>query len=77
MIEEEISVIKEHQSELDKLKHTHETEIKKIRRSEKLSVFVAKNPDSIYIPFGVSYFEDIFYAAKGKKAKIIPKKIPT
>ena len=47
------------------------TEIRGLRRSENLSVFIANNPDCIYIPFGISYFEDIFYASKGTNTKII------
>lgn len=46
-------------------------EIRGLRRSEKISVFIANNPDCIYIPFGISYFEDVYYASKGSGAKII------
>ena len=46
-------------------------EIKGLRRSENVSAFIINNPDSVYIPFGVSYFEDVFYGAKGTDAKII------
>ncbi|MBR4857554.1 MAG: glycosyltransferase [Clostridia bacterium] len=47
------------------------TKIKGLRRSKNLSVFIANNPDCVYIPFGISYFEDVFYASKGTGAKII------
>ncbi len=46
-------------------------EIKALRRSEDISVFITKHPDSIYIPFGISYFEDVFCDAKGTGCKII------
>ena len=46
-------------------------EIRGLRRSENISAFIANNPDSLYIPFGVSYFEDVFYGSKGKNAKIV------
>lgn len=46
-------------------------EIKGLRRSESISVFISNNPDSVYIPFGVSYFEDVYYGAKGIDTKII------
>ncbi|MBQ2903045.1 MAG: glycosyltransferase [Clostridia bacterium] len=46
-------------------------EIRGLRRSENLSAFIANNPDCIYIPFGISYFESVFYGAKGINAKII------
>ena len=46
-------------------------EIRGLRHSKNLSVFIANNPDCVYIPFGISYFEDVFYASKGTGAKII------
>ncbi len=46
-------------------------EIKGLRKNEKPAVFIANNPDCIYIPFGMSCFEDVFWSAKGLKAKII------
>lgn len=46
-------------------------EIRGLRRSEKLSTFIVTNPDCIYIPFGASYFETVFYAAKGTNWKIL------
>ena len=46
-------------------------EIKGLRRSENISAFIINNPDSTYIPFGISYFEDVFYGAKGTNTKII------
>ncbi len=47
------------------------SEIRGLRRSQNLSVFIANNADCIYIPFGISYFEDVFYAAKYTGSKII------
>ena len=47
------------------------TEIRGLRRSENLSAFIVSNPDCVYIPFGISYFEDVYYASKGINAKII------
>lgn len=46
-------------------------EIRGLRRSENLSAFIVSNPDCVYIPFGISYFEDVYYASKGINAKII------
>ncbi len=46
-------------------------EIKKLRRSENISVFIANNPNCIYIPFGLSYFENVYFGAKGLNTKII------
>ena len=48
-----------------------ENEIKGLRRSEALSVFIANNTGCIYIPFGISYFIDVFYGAKGSNVKIV------
>ncbi len=45
--------------------------LKQIRKSEMLSVFAVNNQNCIYIPFGISYFEDVFYAVKGTKNKLI------
>ena len=47
------------------------SEIRGLRHSENLSAFIVSNPDCVYIPFGISYFGDVFYASKGTKAKII------
>jgi len=46
-------------------------EIRGLRRSENLSAFIVNNPDCVYIPFGISYFEDVYYASKSINAKII------
>lgn len=46
-------------------------EIKGLRRSENLSVFIVNNSDCIYIPFGVSYFEDVFYGSKDINTRIV------
>lgn len=46
-------------------------EIRGIRCSESISAFIANNPDSIYIPFGIACFENVFYGSKGTKAKIV------
>ncbi len=46
-------------------------EIRGLRHSENLSAFIVNNSDCVYIPFGISYFGDVFYASKGTKAKII------
>lgn len=48
-----------------------ENEIRGLRYGENLSVFIANNPDCIYIPFGISYFEKVFYGAKGINSKIV------
>ncbi len=42
-----------------------------LRKSEMLSAFAANHPDCIYIPFGISYFVETFYAVKKNKSKII------
>lgn len=47
------------------------TEIKGLRHSENLATFIVNNKDSIYIPFGLPYFENVFYGAKGINCKII------
>lgn len=45
--------------------------IKEIRRSERLAVYMALNPSSIYIPFGISYYEQAFGASYSLGCKII------
>ena len=45
--------------------------IRNLRRSEDLAVFAATNPSCVYIPFGISYYEDTFYGTKNTNAKII------
>ena len=45
--------------------------IKELRKGNNLSYFIANNPDAVYIPFGISYFESVFYGAKGINPKII------
>lgn len=46
-------------------------EIKGLRRSENISVFIANNPNCIYIPFGLSYFENTYFGSRGLNTKII------
>ena len=46
-------------------------EIKALRRSENISAFIAKNLDCIYIPFGISYYENVYYGTKGINSDII------
>lgn len=46
-------------------------EIRGLRRSADIAVFAAANPDCIYIPFGIAYYEDVFYGVKVTNAKII------
>lgn len=46
-------------------------EIRGMRRSENLSVYMTNHPESLYIPFGISYFEDVFYGADGIGCKIL------
>lgn len=48
-----------------------DAEIRGLRHGEKLSAFIVNNPDCVYIPFGISYFEDVYYASKGMNCKII------
>lgn len=48
-----------------------QAEIRGLRRSADISVFASTNPDCIYIPFGIAYYEDVFYGVKGTNAKII------
>ncbi len=48
------------------------TEIRGLRKSENISVFIANNSDCVYIPFGISYFEEVYYGSSKKKScKII------
>lgn len=47
------------------------SEIRGLRKSENVSVFIKNNPECIYIPFGISYFFEVFYGAKGTNCKII------
>lgn len=47
------------------------TEIRGLRIGNDISAFIANNPNSIYIPFGISYFEKTYYGAKGINCKII------
>ena len=37
--------------------------IREMRRSEKLAVYISLNPESIYIPFGIDYYEQVHGAA--------------
>ena len=46
-------------------------EIRCLRKSEELCTYISANPDSIYIPFGIAYFENVVYAGGKKKTKII------
>lgn len=46
-------------------------EIKGLRRSENIAAYIANNSGCVYIPFGVAYYENTFYAVKGTDAKII------
>ena len=46
-------------------------ESKGLRRSENLSVFISNNPGCVYIPFGISYFEDVFYVSKDINTRIV------
>lgn len=48
-----------------------QAEIRGLRRSADIAVFASTNPDCIYIPFGIAYYEDVFYGVKGTNAKII------
>ncbi len=45
--------------------------IKEMRHGEKLSVYLSLNPDSIYIPFGISYYEQVYNASYKIGCKII------
>lgn len=47
------------------------TEIKGLRKGINISSFIINNPESIYIPFGISYYEMVYYGAKGTDCKII------
>lgn len=46
-------------------------EIKGLRHTEDISIFIANHPNCTYIPFGVEYFENTFYGTYGIKSKII------
>lgn len=46
-------------------------EIRGLRRSNDISSFIVNNPECVYVPFGISYFFDVFYGAKGTNCKII------
>lgn len=48
-----------------------ENRIRISRISERMRVFMILNPQAIYIPFGMSYLEETFCAAKGIGSKII------
>ena len=41
-------------------------EIKMLRKSEALSAFMINNPDCIYVPFGLGYFETAYFAICAK-----------
>ena len=45
--------------------------IKEMRHGEKLAVYMALNPDSVYIPFGISYYEQVYNASCKTGCKII------
>ncbi len=45
--------------------------IKSLRRSEKLAVYMTLHPDSVYIPFGISYYEQAYGASEYLNPKII------
>ncbi len=45
--------------------------IQEMRHSEKLAVYMSLNPDSIYIPFGISYYEQVYGASYGIGCRII------
>ncbi len=42
-----------------------------IRKSNDISTFIVSNPDCVYIPFGISYFETVYYGAKNINCKIL------
>ena len=48
-----------------------EQKIKELRRGTDISVYIANNPDSILISFGISYYEQVFYVAKEFGCKLI------
>lgn len=48
-----------------------EEKIKAIRKNEKLRAYLILNREAVYIPFGVSYFENVFAASDGLEIKII------
>ncbi len=45
--------------------------IRGMRHSEKLAVYMALNPDSIYIPFGIDYYEQVYSASYKIGCKIV------
>lgn len=45
--------------------------INEMRRSEKLAVYMEHNTDSVYIPFGISYYEQVYGASYKLGCKII------
>ncbi len=45
--------------------------IKELRCSEKLAVYMALNQESIYIPFGISYYEQVYGASRKFDCRII------
>ncbi len=47
-----------------------DTEIRGIRRGEALSVYALKNPESIYIAFGIAYYESAFFALRSLGCKL-------
>ena len=46
-------------------------EIRGLRKSNDIATFILNNPECVYIPFGISYFFEVFYGAKGTNCKII------
>ena len=50
---------------------TLDLRIRELRKSRDISVFMAEHKDSIYIAFGISYFEKVFLAAKNFGCKTI------
>lgn len=46
-------------------------EIRGLRRSGDISAFIINNYDCVYIPFGISYFELVYYGAQNANCKIL------
>ncbi len=46
-------------------------QIKLLRQGEKMSCYIANNPDSLYIPFGIAYFVQTFGATNSTDSKIL------
>lgn len=46
-------------------------EIRGLRRSNDIADFIVKNPDCVYIPFGIAYFEMVYYGAHNVNCKIL------